>query len=145
MTNETQEIDADALRARLAEMAQRARDEMAGASEVDHLDALLARQHAILTGVANALRGDPGPLASHSHHDLAERAAAMVALLAAARAALREYAPRCCDCDALPTRQREGYEGWGGLRCDDCAASRDLVVTHELEHAAALRAATVTP
>ena len=48
-------------------------------AEVDHLDALLARQHAILTGVANALRGDPGPLASHSHHDLAERAAATVA------------------------------------------------------------------
>ena len=91
---ETQTIDADALRARLAEMAQRAREEMAPAvaedprEEVDYLDALLARQHAILTGVANALRGDPGPLASHSHHDLAERAAAMVALLAVTRASL---------------------------------------------------------
>ena len=61
MTRDTQTIDAD---------------------EVGYLDALLARQHAILTGVANALRGDPGPIASHSHHDLAERAAAMVALLA---------------------------------------------------------------
>jgi hypothetical protein len=47
--------------------------------EVDYLDALLARHHTILTGVANALRGDPGATASHSHHDLAERAAAMVA------------------------------------------------------------------
>ena len=49
------------------------------AEDADYLDALLARQHAILTGVADALRGDPGPLASHSHHDLAERAAATVA------------------------------------------------------------------
>ena len=70
MTNDTQEIDADALRARLAETPTD--------DEVDYLDALLSRQHAILTGVADALRGDPGPLASHSHHDLAERAAAMV-------------------------------------------------------------------
>ena len=91
--NDTQTIDAAALRARLAEMAQRARDEMAHAreetaAEVDYLDALLARQHAILTGVANALRGDPGPLASHSHHDLAERAAAAVAEIARLRALL---------------------------------------------------------
>jgi hypothetical protein len=56
------------------------------ADEVDHLDALLSRQHAILTGVADALRGDPGPLASHSHHDLAERAAAVVAEIATLRA-----------------------------------------------------------
>jgi hypothetical protein len=54
--------------------------------EVDELHALLARQRAILTGVANALRGDPGPLASHSHHDLAERAAAVVAEIATLRA-----------------------------------------------------------
>jgi hypothetical protein len=56
------------------------------AAELDYLDALLARQSAILTGVANALRGDPGPLASHGHHDLAERAAAMVAEIATLRA-----------------------------------------------------------
>jgi hypothetical protein len=48
-------------------------------AELDYLDALLARQQEILTGVASALLGDPGPLASHSHHDLAERAAAVVA------------------------------------------------------------------
>jgi hypothetical protein len=60
------------------------------ADEVDYLDALLARQHEILTGVANALRGDPGPLASHSHHDLAERAAAVVAELDALRAVRME-------------------------------------------------------
>ena len=52
------------------------------AAEIDRLDALLSRQHAILTGVANALRGNPDPLALHGHHDLAERAAAVVAELA---------------------------------------------------------------
>lgn len=61
------------------------------AAEIDYLDALLARQHAILTGVANALRGDPGPLASHSHHDLAERAAAVVRERDDLRDAAREY------------------------------------------------------
>jgi hypothetical protein len=91
--NDTQEIDIAALRARLLEMARAAQttDDVREATiaggivereelrrEVDRLDALLSRQHAILTGVANALRGDPGPLASHSHHDLAERAAAVV-------------------------------------------------------------------
>ena len=48
------------------------------AAELDELHALVAAQAAILTGVANALRGPPGPLASHSHHDLAERAATVV-------------------------------------------------------------------
>lgn len=107
--DDTQEIDADALRARLAEMAHRAREEMAGASEVDYLDALLARQHAILTGVANALRGDPGPLASHSHHDLAERAAAMVALLEVAQTSLAAATSgrRVTACDEIERLQRE--------------------------------------
>ena len=101
MTNETQEIDADALRARLAEAST--------ADEVDRLDALLARQHAILTGVANALRGDPGPLASHSHHDLAERAAAMVAVLAVTQASLEAASSgrRVTVVDEIERLQRE--------------------------------------
>ena len=119
--DDTQTIDADALRARLAEMAQRARDEMAPAreetaAEVDYLDALLARQHAILTGVANALRGDPGPLASHSHHDLAERAAAAVAEVARLRGLLEvaqtslaaaTSGRRVTACDEIERLQRE--------------------------------------
>ena len=56
--------------------------------EVDALESLVARQADILTGVANALRGEPASLASHSHHDLAERAAAMVALLAVTQSSL---------------------------------------------------------
>jgi hypothetical protein len=77
--------------------------------EVDHLDALLARQHAILTGVANALRGDPGPLASHSHHDLAERAASTVAALAVATRSLEATTTgeRLTTCDELARLSRE--------------------------------------
>lgn len=79
------------------------------AAEVDYLDALLARQHAILTGVANALRGDPGPLASHSHHDLAERAAAVVALLEVAQTSLAAATSgrRVTACDEIERLQRE--------------------------------------
>lgn len=79
------------------------------ADEVDHLDALLARQRAILTGVANALRGDPGPLASHSHHDLAERAASTVAALAVATRSLEAATTgeRLTTCDELARLSRE--------------------------------------
>jgi len=78
-------------------------------AEVDHLDALLARQHAILTGVADALRGDPGPLASHSHHDLAERAAVVVAELAVATRSLEAATTgeRLTTCDELARLSRE--------------------------------------
>lgn len=54
--------------------------------DADEHDALLRRHSTILTGVANALRGEPPPLTQHSHHDLAELAAATVA----ERDALRE-------------------------------------------------------
>jgi len=78
------------------------------ADEVAYLDALLARQRAILTGVANALRGDPGPLASHSHHDLAERAAAVVAALAVATRSLEAASgERLTTCDELARLSRE--------------------------------------
>ena len=59
--------------------------------EIDELHAQVDRQRAILTGVANALRGDPGPLASHSHHDLAERAAGVVEGARGMRDAIREW------------------------------------------------------
>jgi len=76
--------------------------------EVDELHAIVARQRAILTGVANALRGDPGPLASHSHHDLADRAAAMVAALAVATRSLEAASgERLTTCDELARLSRE--------------------------------------
>lgn len=43
--------------------------------EIGGLQDSLIRQGNILTGVANALKGEPGELQMHSHHDLAERAA----------------------------------------------------------------------
>lgn len=45
----------------------------------DGEDALRERMSDLLTRVANALRGEPGPLAAHSWHDLPERAAAAIA------------------------------------------------------------------
>lgn len=41
-------------------------------------DAILTRQGALLTGVANALNGPPPALTSWSHHDLPEKAQALV-------------------------------------------------------------------
>lgn len=55
--------------------AEQERDE--ARAEVDATHDLIAAQAALLTGVANALRGEPAPLASHSHHDLDLRAVAM--------------------------------------------------------------------
>ena len=93
-------------------------------AEIDHLDALLARQRAILTGVANALRGDPGPLASHSHHDLAERAAAMVAEVATLRAA---YASDLAGLRAEVRRADDERAAWRGLR----DAAREMLTALE--------------
>lgn len=63
---------------------------------------LITRQAEILTGVANALNGQPPPLTSWSHHDLAEKAAAMVARaeqaearIQAVEATLRTWATYC--------------------------------------------------
>ncbi len=77
--------------------------------EVDALESLVARQADILTGVANALRGEPAPLASHGHHDLAERAAAMVALLAVTQSSLEAASSgrRVTACDDIERLQRE--------------------------------------
>jgi septal ring factor EnvC (AmiA/AmiB activator) len=77
--------------------------------EVDELHAIVARQRAILTGVADALRGDPGPLASHGHHDLAERAASTVAALAVATRAIEAATTgeRLTTCDELARLSRE--------------------------------------
>ena len=64
---------------------------LAQCAELDELHALVDRQSTILTGVANALRGNPPPLASHSHHDLAERAAGVVEGARGMRDAIREW------------------------------------------------------
>ncbi len=145
-TMDTQEIDLDALRAKLLEMARAAQttDDVRGVTiaegaiereelrrEVDHLDALLARQRAILTGVANALRGDPGPLASHSHHDLAERAAAVVAerdaAVADAARARAAYATDLAGLRAEVRRADDARAAWRDLR----DAAREMLTALE--------------
>ena len=134
---DTQEIDLGELRARLAETPT--------ADEVEYLDALLARQHAILTGVADALRGDPGPLASHSHHDLAERAAAVVALLAVTQRALEaaHTGERITVVDDIERLQREiatlraAYASdLAGLRAEVRRADDERVAWRDLRDAA---------
>lgn len=47
--------------------------------EVEEYDATLTRQSDLLTRTVNALRGDPPPLTSWSHHDIPELAAEKVA------------------------------------------------------------------
>jgi hypothetical protein len=58
---------------------QRERDALR--AELDGEHDLIARQSSILTAVADALKGPPPALSSHSHHDLGAVAAATVAQL----------------------------------------------------------------
>ena len=50
--------------------------------EVEEYDAILTRQGDLLTRTVNALRGNPPPLTSWSHHDIPELAAEKVAEVA---------------------------------------------------------------
>lgn len=58
---------------------------------------LVMRQGEILTGVANALNGPTPPRTSWSHHDLAEKAAAMVTRAEQAEARVRDLAQEAKD------------------------------------------------
>ena len=65
--------------------------------EVEEYDAILGRQGDLLTRTVNALRGNPPPLTSWSHHDIPELAAekvAEVARLTAERDALAAQVAR---------------------------------------------------
>ena len=65
--------------------------------DVEEYDAILTRQSDLLTRTVNALRGNPPPLTSWSHHDIPELAAekvAEVALLIAERDALAAQVAR---------------------------------------------------
>lgn len=82
--------------------------------EENYLSRLVDKQADILTRTANVLKGEPEELAMHSHHDLAEVAAALQA-----RAAEFEAAQRA-DCinfhfwwmGAKGTNTYEGFETW---------------------------------
>lgn len=50
--------------------ARRERDGLR--EEMQHDDTIINGQAALLTGVVNAIRGEPSPLSMHSHHDVVE-------------------------------------------------------------------------
>ena len=77
----------------------------------DQSHPLVMRQGEILTGVANALNGPTPPRTSWSHHDLAEKAAAMVARAEQAEARIK----------AVRAIHRDLYESMPGAPyCDEC-------------------------
>lgn len=68
------------------------------AEEIERLDEeesdghrLIARQGKLLTGVVNAIRGEPDEMSMHSHHDAPELARKAMTVVHAARAVLVEY------------------------------------------------------
>ena len=74
--------------------------------EVEDYDATLTRQGDLLTRTVNALRGNPPPLTSWSHHDIPELAAEKVS----------EVTRLTAERDALAAqvaREREGYPHYG--------------------------------
>lgn len=75
------EAEVERLRSDLA-LAQGQRD--ASEREIAECDALRSKLADILTRTANALKGEPGPLQSHSWHDLPERVTAAMNALAGA-------------------------------------------------------------
>ena len=103
-------------------------------AELDAAHDLIAAQAALLTGVANALRGEPSPLASHSHHDLDLRAAGMKRELEATRAAIRAHL-HCDECIELATRVHAESANFG---CDAHGVGDGW---RDTAHAAAVRAA----
>ena len=103
--------------------------------EVEEYDATLTRQSDLLTRTVNALRGDPPPLTSWSHHDIPKLAAEKVAeveRLTAERDALiavgKRQAARLARVEALA-------EEWDG---DDSCDNRTCVPHRSAD---ALRAA----
>lgn len=64
---------------------------------VDEYDGILGRQSDLLTATVNVLRGDPPPLTTWSHHDVAERAQSVVTERDALRAKVDAIRALCDD------------------------------------------------
>jgi hypothetical protein len=107
-------------------------------AEVDGSHDSIIRQDEILTGVANALKGPPDDLMTHSHHDLAEVAQRVVGERDALIKALKVYANkaewsvyhgaqrwrRLGDCRRGPSQYRKGREQMNRstVACTQCGA-----------------------
>ena len=72
-------------------------------SNADEYHSILGWQSDALTGVVDAVRGEPGPLKMHSHHDVVELVQAVVAERDALRAALLEMADAARNCPSSKT------------------------------------------
>ena len=96
--------------------------------EVEEYDATLTRQGDLLTRTVNALRGNPPPLTSWSHHDIPELAAekvAEIARLTAERDALQVGRDRDRvtghKCEPYYSRSECGQCGWQEQWCATCS------------------------
>jgi hypothetical protein len=77
--------------------------------------ALLDRQSALLTGVANALRGRPPELTHWSHHDLPQLAADLAAYAQHEADAMSDALARADSAEAALTRVRELADEWSRM------------------------------
>ena len=73
------------------------------AAESDEYDALIGRQGQLITDAVNALRGDPPPLTTWSHHDVADLARQAIRERDEARAVVDRLTRRV---DTLTTREK---------------------------------------
>jgi len=96
--------------------------------DVEEYDATLTRQRDLLTRTVNALRGNPPPLTSWSHHDIPELAAekvAEIARLTAERDALQVGRDRDRvtghKCEPYYSRSECGQCGWQEQWCATCS------------------------
>ena len=87
--------------------------------EIEEYDAILTRQSDLLTRTVNALRGNPPPLTSWSHHDIPELAAEKVAEVARLTAERDALAARVAQVESLADhwakRAASDYEAGGTL------------------------------
>jgi hypothetical protein len=76
---EVEYVRADKFAALVAERESFKREAAAQLQEMEDMHTLIMRQGDLLTGVVNAIRGEPAENCRHSHHDAAELAAKVVA------------------------------------------------------------------
>lgn len=80
--------------------------------ERDEYDAILSKSSDLLRRTANALKGEPEPLSSHSHHDLPEVAAEAMSMIEAHRVGIDTQTRRADKAEADLTRVTKERDGW---------------------------------